>query len=127
MDCLENISAFEHAGPYDERLDQKFEEGIDITEIKSGRGRKSRISRSTKDNLVRTVRRKPLTSSTRTLSKQYQISVGYAYDVLTERGLKYESVPKIRPFMMNKKRKNLLLPNHAEKKGKALRGSILCR
>ncbi len=59
MNSREKIPNFEHPSPDGKRLDKKIDEGIDLTEIRSGRGPKPTISTSEKDNLLRTASGNP--------------------------------------------------------------------
>lgn len=73
----------------------KINKGEDITHIQEGRGRKSSIVKSTQDNLIRTARRKGVTSSTRSLANQYDVSKSSVGDILSKRGYTYRSVEKV--------------------------------
>lgn len=66
-----------------------IDEGINITQVREGRGKKSQITEDKKEKIVRTVRRKGATSSTRKLAAQYNVSKGTAHKVLQEKGCKY--------------------------------------
>ncbi|HRN71343.1 MAG TPA: IS630 family transposase [Candidatus Woesebacteria bacterium] len=67
----------------------KVDKGINILEVQAGRGRNPTISESTKDKVVRTVRRKPLISSTRNLSVQYNMAKDSVNRTLKSRNYKY--------------------------------------
>jgi len=84
---------------------KKIDEGIDIFQVGFGRGRKPSIPSSKKTNIIRTTRSKPLKSSTRKLSNSYGVSVGSAFNILTEKGYTYSSVGKKRLWMKLKKMK----------------------
>jgi len=70
----------------------KVDAGINILEMQAGRGRNSTISPERKAKVVRTTRRKPLRSTTRSLGSQYEMSKDTANRTLKSKKFKYQKV-----------------------------------
>jgi transposase len=73
---------------------QKTEQDINILERAKGQGRKEKIPSNVKNNIVRTTRRNPHSSSTRTLSRKYNVGTSTVERTLTEKNFKYKK-PKV--------------------------------
>lgn len=70
---------------------EKLEKGINILERKKGQGRKSAVTQETKERIVREVRRKPASSSTRNLGAHNNMSKNTAYLILKEKDFTFGS------------------------------------
>ena len=73
---------------------EKVEKGINILERKKGQGRKSTVTQDTKDKIIREVRRKPASSSTRNLGAHNNMSKNTAYSVLKEKDFTFSPTEK---------------------------------
>ena len=72
----------------------KVNQGIDISQVQPGRGAKSTLSESEKQNIKRKVQRKPMSASTRKLGISYEKSKDTIHRVLQEKGMKFQKVQK---------------------------------
>jgi len=75
-----------------QRWIKETEENINILERREGQGRKPTIPEIVRSNVVWTTRRNPQRSSTRSLSKQYNIGKSTVGRVLAEKNYKYKKV-----------------------------------
>ena len=100
---------------------EKLEKGINILERKKDQGRKSIVTQEIKEKIVRDIRRKPASSSTRNLGAHNKISKNTAYSILKEKKFTFGSTDQKPTLNQQQKDKSEVLQEYAKEEGSSNR------